>query len=92
MKSFLYTFHEKRKQPACVYTVRIYQIVRGVPKFVATMSDTFVSEFQLVMMCMEANKLLPGKAFARGGPSNSLIVAYASDLAKRGIANMTRVS
>ena len=91
MKSFLYTMSEKRKQPACVYTVRIYQIVRGVPKFRATMSDTFVSEFQLVMMCMEAYRLLPKKAVKRMA-SGSLLVAYASDLAKHGIANITRVS
>ena len=92
MKSFIYTFHEKRKQPACIYHVRIYQVVRGIPKFKATMSASYVSEFQLVMMCMQANKLLPKRAFETNTNTGGMKMGYASDLRKAGIANITRVS
>lgn len=92
MKSFIYTMSEKRKQPACVYTVRIYQIVRGIPKFKATMSASYVSEFQLVMMCMQANKLLPKRAFETQENTGGLKLSYASDVQVAGIANITRVS
>lgn len=92
MKSFIYTYHEQRKQPACVYTVRIYQIVRGIPVFKATMSDTYVSEFQLVMLCMQANKLLPKRAFETQSNTGGMKLAYASEVGKAGIANIARVS
>lgn len=92
MKAFIYTFHEQRKQPACVYTVRIYRIVRGIPVFKASMSDTYVSEFQLVMLCMQANKLLPKRAFETQSNTGGMRLAYASDVRAAGIAKISRVS
>ena len=65
MKHFIYTYREEtRKNEATRKRVRIYRILRGKPVLVASGEDTYVSEFQLVMMVMRASQLLPRKAFA----------------------------
>lgn len=92
MKSFIYTFTEKRKQPACVYTVRIYQIVRGVPVFRGERSESYVSEFQLVLLCMQQFKMVPKKAFERHEPSNNMKLAYPDDAHRSGLFRITKVS
>jgi hypothetical protein len=92
VKSFIYTFHEKRKQPACVYTVRIYQIVRGVPVFKGELSDTYVSEFQIVLLCMQAFKMVPKKAFETNPNTGGMKLSYASDAKYAGFFQITRVS
>lgn len=91
MKSFIYTYHEKTAKHATVKTVRIYRIVKGTPVFVAEGSDTFVSEFQLVLQTMKAGKLLPSRAFATG-PCHSPVYGHAYMLREAGIANINRVS
>ena len=54
MLYFIYTYAEKVKAGHCHKTVRIYKIKKNLPVFMGEMTDTFVDEFQLVMMAMEA--------------------------------------
>lgn len=68
MKSFIYTYSEgraPRNGSGIVKTVCIYRIVRNEPRFVCKESDTFVSQFQLVMQALERAKALPRAAFKR---------------------------
>ena len=91
MKHFIYTYHEKPARGHTVKSVRIYRIKRGIPELVATGEDTFVSEFQLVMMTMRAKQLLPRKCFE---PNNfgGFKYGYSSELEAAGIASVRRVS
>ena len=91
MKHFIYTYHEKCRQSATVKSVRIYRVKRGIPELVATGEDTYVSEFQLVMMLMQAKQLLPRKCFE---PNNfgGFKYWYSSGLEAAGIASVRRVS
>lgn len=91
MKHFIYTYSEATRRGTTEKLVRIYRIIRGVPKLVAQATDTFVSEYQLVMQTMEANKLLPKKAFERT-KWNGYRYWHASELADSGIATIWRVS
>lgn len=94
MKHFIYTYNEKDRRHNGVWrshkTVRIFRVVRNEPTFVAEMTETYVSEFQLVMMCAEANKLLPKRAFERH-PGGSYKYGQAYLLKEAGIASFTRI-
>ena len=92
MKSFIYTFHEQRKQPACVYTVRIYQIVRGVPVFKGERSETYVSEFQLVLLCMQQFKMVPKRAFETYPNTGGMKLSYAFEAKAARLFHIHRVS
>lgn len=91
MKHFIYTYHEKPARGHTVKSVRIYRIKRGIPELVATGEDTYVSEFQLVMMTMQANRLLPAKAF-EPNQFGGFKYSYSSQLEEAGIASVRRVS
>jgi hypothetical protein len=56
MRSFFYTFHEKRPRPGrheyTVYTLNLYEIVDNRVKFLATQADQFTGEQQLLTEVM----------------------------------------
>ena len=56
MRSFFYTFHEKRPRPThheyTVYTLNLYEIVDNRVKFLATQADSFTGENQLLREVM----------------------------------------
>lgn len=92
MKHFIYTYSEgkaPRDGSGIVKTVRIYRVKRNKPEFVAEGSDTFVSEFQLVMQVAEKAKLLPKKAFSRNKANGCLIYGSSWSLDQAGIACFT---
>lgn len=91
MKHFIYTYSEKQRRGATEKTVRIYRIKRGIPHCVGSRTDTFVSEFQLVMELMKANGLLPAKAFKTNN-FGGFEYWYSSGLEAAGIASVRRVS
>ena len=94
MKHFIYTYSEgkaPRDGSGIIKTVRIYQVKRNKPEFVAEGSATFVSEFQLVMQVAEKHKLLPKKAFARNA-HGGLKYCSAWSAEQAGIASFTCVS
>ena len=91
MKHFIYTYHENRRQPATVKSVRIYRVKRGIPELVATGEDTYVSEFQLVMMLMRQRQLLPKRVFADNG-FGGFKYGYSQQLEEAGVASVRRVS
>lgn len=91
MLSFIYTYSEHpRRNSGTLKTVRIYRIRKNRIEFKAVRTDTFVSEFQLVMEAMEEYKLLPAKAFERSPISNSMIYGSQLSLKEAGIANVER--
>jgi hypothetical protein len=56
MKHFIYTYHEgkpPRDGSGIARTVRVYAIIQGTPKFLASHTETFASEFQLVMAALK---------------------------------------
>ena len=91
MKHFIYTYHEKATKPAVTKSVRIYRVKRGIPELVATGEDTYVSEFQLVMMTMQAKRLLPRKCF-EANHFGGFKYGYSFELEADGIASVRRVS
>lgn len=94
MKSFIYTYSEgkaPRDGSGIKKTVHVYQLVKGTPKLIATRTDTFVSEFQLVMDAMEQVKALPRKAFEKNPNTGSRIYGTAWALREDGIANINGV-
>ena len=91
MRHFVYTYSERTPRNGHVEkTVRIYRIVRNKPTFVCEETDTFVSEFQLVMGAMQRAKALPAKAFEKH-PSGCWKYGYAYLLELAGIASVTRI-
>ncbi len=92
MKHFIYTYSEHTPRNGHTQkTVRIYRILHGVPKFCDGLTDTFVSEFQLVMQALETYKLLPRRAFERN-QFGGWKYAIPDDLQEAGIATIRRVS
>lgn len=92
MLYFIYTYAEKAKGGTTHKTVRIYKIKKNLPVFMGEMTDTYVSEFQLVMMAMQEFKLLPAKAFEKNDNTGGFKYFYASGLREAGIAEVVRVS
>lgn len=91
MKHFIYTYSEKQRRGTTEKTVRIYRLKRGIPHCVGSRTDTYVSEFQLVMEAMQANRLLPAKAF-EPNQFGGFKYSYSSQLEEAGIASVRRVS
>lgn len=94
MLHFIYTYSETERPKRNGHThktVRIYRLVSGKPRLVAERTDTFVSEFQLVMEAMEENKCLPKRAF-ENNPMGGMRYCYASMLEDAGIASIYRVT
>lgn len=75
MRHFVYTYSEHTPRGGhCHKTVSLYRIVRNEPRFVGTLTDTFVDKNQLVMMVAEHFKALPKPVFNRhqfGGYANT---------------------
>lgn len=92
MLYFIYTYTEKVRAGHCYKTVRIYKIKKNLPVFMGELTETFVDEFQLVMMAMETYKLLPAKAFERNPNTGSHKHYFRASLLEAGIAHITRVS
>lgn len=91
MKSFIYTRKEHTPRNGhTVYTVRIYRVIRGVPKYVGGGSDTFVSDFQQFMDNAKRCKLLPKRAFESNHFGGYKYGAPHS-LRDAGIANVTAI-
>lgn len=94
MLHFIYTFvvHKPPRDGSGIEkSVCIYRIKRGVPKLVASATDTFVDEMQLVLETMEKHKLLPKKAFARDDKYGNRQYYYSDQLEAAGIATIKRV-
>lgn len=93
MKHFIYTFSEHKARSDCAYTktVRLYAIKKGELEFVGDLSDTFVSEFQLVMMCAEKYKALPKKYFVRSDTHGGYVYCNAWKMKQDKIANFQKV-
>lgn len=68
MKSYVYTYSRSKanKWGWCTHTATVYRVKRNKLVFVGTKTDTFVDEFQLVLMIMKEHKQLPLRAFDRG--------------------------
>lgn len=90
MKHFIYTYAEKVSKGHLTKSVRIYRIKSGIPTFVAEGTDTFVSEFQLVLGIMQTGKLLPRRAFASNNFGGYRYTSY--ELEEEGIATIRRIS
>jgi hypothetical protein len=74
VKHFLYTYSERTPRNGHTEkTVRIWRVLRNKPVHVATATDTFVDENQLVMETMEKHKLLPKAVFVRHKSINSYV-------------------
>lgn len=94
MLSFIYTYSEQQKPKrngTTHKTVRIFRIKRNRVVFVAEGTDTYVSEFQLVMQVMEAYRLLPKKAFVRN-PMGGWEYCNGWLLKEAGFANVERIA
>lgn len=99
MKRYIYTWSEKTPRMRhgwgyTKYTVRIYRITRTGVEFLVQMTDTFVSEFQLVLMALETVKgphAAPRKLFARS-PMGGHACGNAWVARKEGLADITRIS
>ncbi len=85
MKSYVYTYSRSKanKWGWCTHTATVYRVKRNKLVFVGTKTETFVNEFQLVMMIMKDYKQLPLRAF---GNNHS-----AWTLRSLGLANVQRV-
>lgn len=68
MKSYVYTYSRRKANKCgwCTHTATVYRVKRNKLVFVGTKTETFVDEFQLVMMIMKDYKQLPLRAFDRG--------------------------
>lgn len=94
MRHFIYTMQERpadRRTPGTRRTVRIWRIVRNKPVFVVEHAETFVDEFQLIMIALKRAKALPAKAFERNANSMHRY-GSASALLQAGIADVERLS
>lgn len=91
MKSFIYTYYEKTKSNGVEKTVNVYRIYKNRIVPVGTMTDMFVSEFQLVMQMLEKAQALPAVAFARNPKGHAPIYGNAWRLEQDGIAIVERV-
>lgn len=91
MKSFIYTYHEKVKSNGVEKTVNVYRIYKNRLRPVGTMTDMYVSEFQLVMQMLEKAQALPAVAFARNPRNHSPVYGNAWLLEQDGIAIVERV-
>ena len=69
MKSYIYTRKEKVRNHGGVYhthyTVKLYRVIRGTPKFVGEDTSTFCSDFQQCRDLMKKLKLWPKAADAQ---------------------------
>ena len=93
MKHFIYTFYEHKAKNDYSYTktVRLYAIKKGECVLIGDLSDTFVSEFQLVMMCAEKHKALPKKYFVRSDNHGGYVYCNAWKMKQDKIANFQKV-
>ena len=92
MKSFIYTYHERERPNGTERTVNVYRIYKNRTQPVGTMTDMFVSEFQLVMQLLERAKALPAGAFAHNPSNGCPIYGSAWALEKDRIAIVERVT
>ena len=90
MKFFIYTYHERKESVGVAKIVNVYRIYKNRIQPVGTMTDMFVSEFQLVMQMLEKAQALPAVAFARH-PNGCPIYGNAWRLEQDGIAIVERV-
>lgn len=94
MKHFIFTGkeHKPRRDANIKRTVRIYEVKRNVPVFLAEFSDYFSGYDQMVLEAMELHKLLPRKAFERNPNTGSCIHGSLYTLKGAGIATITQVT
>ena len=91
MLYFIYTYRETTRGGHTRKTVRIYRVKKNLPVFVGELEETYVSEFQLVMMCLKEYRLLPPRAFEQGH-CGGFKYSMSYDLEQAGIATIRRVS
>lgn len=62
MKAYAYTYTTRRSRTGYTHhTVTLYRVKHNQMCYIDTMTEMFVSEFQLVMMIMAKHKELPKK-------------------------------
>jgi len=93
MLHFIYTFseHKSKRESAFTKTVRLYRIKKNIPIFVGELSDSFVSEFQLVMMTAEKYKALPKSVFTENKATGGYKYSSAYSIENAGIATFNKV-
>jgi len=92
MLHFIYAYSEHTPRNGhTTKSVKIYQIKKNTPVFVASGSDQFVGELQLVLQIMESAKLLPRKAFVKNANTGSNNMCTAWQLREAGIADVVRI-
>ena len=92
MKTFIYTYHERERPNGVEKIVYVYRIYKNRTQPVGTMSDMFVSEFQLVMQLLEKKKALPAAVFARNPSNGCPIYGSAWALEQDRVAIVERVA
>lgn len=84
MKSYAYTFGSKWDRCGYwIHTAHLYRIKRNKLVLIDTMTRSFVTEFQLVMMILKEHKELPQRVFGH--------VHSAWTLKDKGIADVQRI-
>lgn len=63
MKTFIYTYTEKVRKNDVLKAVEVFRVIKNKPVLLIRMSETFVSEFQLVWLALKEAKALPRRAF-----------------------------
>ncbi len=92
MLYFIYTYKETRGRTCMQKTVRLYRVKKNVPVYLGELSDTYVSEFQLVLMCLQSLKALPASAFETNANTGGFKYSTAYCLREAKIADVRRVS
>lgn len=97
MLSFIYTYSEVERPKRNGHThktVRVFRVKRNKVVLIAEGTDTYVSEFQLVLQTLEAHRLIAGlplRAYDRN-PMGGWTYGTAWALKEAGIADIQRVS
>ena len=90
MKHFIFTISEKVKSGHTYKTCRLYEMIKGKPKLTATLTDVFVSEFQIAMMTLQGADVVSEDVFIphlNGG----FKYHYSDDLEKAGFCSLVQV-
>lgn len=94
MRHFIYTYSETkppRDGSGAKKTVNVYEIENNIPRQVATRTESFVNEFQLVLNALEENAILPAFVFERNPHNSARIYGSEYSLEQAGIAKISRI-
>jgi hypothetical protein len=91
MKTFIYVYSETKApsdNSGRKKTVRVWRVVKNKPVWVGERTETYCSEYELVMNCLQYYKALPAEAFERVPPSNTRKYKSEASLREAGIADL----